>query len=1505
MNIKGILKSKLVTQWGVLVLILSILLSSVIISDAWFSPLIKKNPWDLMTSYPDEVSDIYTSADKLPMDMLFGTSKAAVRYVGEVREQDITKINNGSVPYREEDKFWEKSDVKSKSIEMSPIQEGTEPEEYINPGTDLFEPRLYILSQARASNVWRYVGEVFTGAIKLVTRLIAQIDNLLIKAKNISATKILASLKMDKLLDIINKIFVKSDDGTWSIFFILALISFIFCLVGVAWRYVTGKQKKQTAISLFISAIIGLGLLFLSYSNATGVLALSDKLALAVDNLIVNTSQSGSDNPDNNWWEVDIKNDETETLALRESSLLNKMMIDAQLNSQFNNTSLWNNEPFYSKSTMSGTLGTGFKTLGEWFWASHSPVSFSKGENKNQIQTHVLNREFMSYDQQVIRMDTMIEALEDSYGSATSKQKKEIIKIYDGFANPSAWGVSIDFILLQVIFVLLFLCLWQFVLRILLGKMLAGAFWIGLPAAGILYLSGREKLQKRGKMIAFIGITSAIQVFLLSVVFDLVLIITGILVSSTKGEFYGYLLVIAFLSFVLMNIKRIITFLERLLDSINNMFSPELNRATKAFKAQARSRISAFNRWNDNRDKDAFVEDGDGNVHKIKVKNKGSIGSMLGHAVEEGFSDNVNRQGILKIGREGWKARRDAKTQALEELALKLQQENNEKIADLEGELKSLKDTAYSNSDAETDEEKYEALKEDLEGLGINTEELKKKKEATQKAEDRIKILEDRTRVLKDREGFRTPEEDRELEEKQKELEEQKQYVSNLKSNIVREIDDAINKKFNDILGKDDSLLHNMIFERTQLQEILKRGKNLSENDIKTYAEKIEVLKKRIQGYTEADRDILLHASLNTEEKLKAHDDALKTYETHRAYMNHKVLQKEIDDSKRAQEEQGHINKNDTQLRSLLEAERIKQGKATYLEEAEIAGAKLMTEVNRLARKKSQEEAQSIMTGKKEEIFNDNKKQLESDLYDYMAIMGTGDVEKAHRKLQNLPQDVAEDLTQKLLSSDGFGSYQKALKEGDMAKAGIAHTAMRNTVSELINNDSVVKDTLTKQTEDEYSSKLSAKENELFEKHMYNVHAGLQNDALAGRESVETTAKSFTYIAKELDGGKALMEFANATDSEYQVKNFHTAINKAIEDAGLKRPEPIEEATPTSTGAFRIKEKQENTMEAYKGQVQLAGGYSVAEYEDAVRRGIAEYQNNLNIPSSEKSKTYSPEEINSMVMEASDYINKEIENGYKMEIGDIASMVAHRGRILTDADKEQLKRELDNERYVENFGNNNASNTTIKNNTSEVNVNAIAEEAAKKVQLNTQNNGGKQPETEKVVVNNDAELGELRERVDKMENREVKTEPSIIEKTVETRVETAEIDNKMLDEWLKNNSQLSQNTEPQIIEKTVEKETVVEKVVENNSNPDIEAKIKEQQEEINILKANQGKTTEKETVVETIIKEGEGKNTAEENIRNAVNEANVETPKPEKEKEPSKTDKTSSGEKLKKKWKVK
>lgn len=541
---------------------------------------------------------------KIGLDILYGSTRDLVIYTGEIPLGDDTELMaDTKYPYSKNSPTI--SDVSYWGTIDSSFT-GKIVDKDNNTGESL---RLYALDKTSGGSFQFF--SIFYDLTKFLAQGAKFLMELLIKLKNINFETIAQAIGLNELVKLFNRLLIRDADGNWSPYMILCIASVIFAIVLWTINYMRGGKKilrfSEIIIPVFVSIFIVAMCLF------GNLVSLPDKLSTVGESLLVTGINSAAEDaverrareyinprvnknpnldpvhteleylPEDGWTsshinDVDIfltelKADtedisKSEVSTLNNISFLNKMIVDAQIATQFNVDSVRDLNPIETVITaddlkvITGNLNFTTKNLGYLYWfATTESAQFNNNNN------YKFNG---SSSDKLTRIVTVLQKAYTNANGTVKLSEAEVKRMFEGFLNPQYSTGILRMLLLVVLYIMLVFALWRVVLQVLIGKIELYASILGFPVAGPLYMVKNERLRAFSKSILFMFAFGMIRILVYSIIFEIVLYTVIYITSSSVSYVISTLLAIVILFMVLKFYRKIEEQIESLLNQVES-----------------------------------------------------------------------------------------------------------------------------------------------------------------------------------------------------------------------------------------------------------------------------------------------------------------------------------------------------------------------------------------------------------------------------------------------------------------------------------------------------------------------------------------------------------------------------------------------------------------------------------------------------------------------------------------------------------------------------------------------------------------------------------------------------------------------------------------------------------------------------------------------------------------------------------------------------------------------
>ena len=288
----------------------------------------------------DVVIEEALSSDKISsvgMDVLYGTTHGLVMYYGEVPYKETwnkDKRVSGWEGYAYQKDttlsntdYWGNTGISKDEVSVEDL-------ENVNSTDKIVSLRLYALSKSPvAFQFWfRNIGYIIQS---FFANLGTKIVSLLVAAKNIDMSDIVNALGLSELSKVVNKAFIWNSDGTGgghlSIFTVFCLLMFIVSIVGYGISYARGTKKTKDIKDILLPAFAGIIIIGMCLTGR--IETLGSSLSNAVSKVVYSIAGIATDSNGGAIFitSVDDPKYENKVVQIQEMSLINKCLIDMQI----------------------------------------------------------------------------------------------------------------------------------------------------------------------------------------------------------------------------------------------------------------------------------------------------------------------------------------------------------------------------------------------------------------------------------------------------------------------------------------------------------------------------------------------------------------------------------------------------------------------------------------------------------------------------------------------------------------------------------------------------------------------------------------------------------------------------------------------------------------------------------------------------------------------------------------------------------------------------------------------------------------------------------------------------------------------------------------------------------------------------------------------------------------------------------------------------------------------
>lgn len=966
-------KLKLISQILVLLLLVGIIFSSTVISNAGVTTTLPifGNPTVLWEpegvnlersrignkdNYPikedqekftnAEGKDEYVSTNysRLSFDILFGTSRQIMTYVGEIPKKVAESADGASrVPhaaknhkfadpdnYANDDQrdYWGQN--ANNYFKENQVDDISDIEKYIDDTGANGSLRLYALTK---TNGWGgRIGEWFAkglySVLSAVADLAKSVVNLFVQVKNIDILHILKLLNLKDLVEVFNKIFIGTKSRP-SIFVLFALAALIFAFVAYAIRWLRGSNRKGKRLrDILLFAIVGVILVGMAmFGNTTS-------FATAVSNVVSTLMSDTADAITNvgsntNLWKIEQQSGSTtsSTVSYNEMRILNKAFIDAQLLTQFGVEDI--DDLKLGGRTQAITTFDG--NLGYYFWYACSAAPDVPNGSTNFTQ-NFRSGDYYSGDRNE-RMKTVLTYMQRRYTASDDATKAKIEKMLVSLTKPAIGKGIFFFLFMAAIMILLCLVVFKLVIRVVLAKLLVAGSVLGIPIAGPLMLTGQEKLAGYGKMVLFVAVCFSIQIIILSVIFDLIFYVVATLMQPKLEN----LIICLILLIVLLKLMpMLIAKLDKLFTTINNKVGgPELTNAVNSAKQWGRRKVQGFNSWTNNRTRTKRIKNADGSYSEVQVQGGGVLGALGAMAANQA-NDYRNRKSALAVTKQLREKNKQQKIQAASQIQDESKVKEDSILSEVSQEKAALAAAIYGDKAHTYD---------NIEKEELSTAELKKYEQIKQNEEELAQIKDREDAVDYD---LRNNVEISEARKKQHEIDqirrdELNELINEKKAELQNDINERVNSQVNDAYAEDvRAELQKVIDNNTKaIDSVSHNNRRLTHEELRRLqiiAADVALSRKRLDA---------INQGLNPEDVTEA--SAKEIYEEIRR--NNRMSKQDKVDFQALLDREARQNRVNASLKPKLEQQKLES--AQYASQQELS-----KQINDVLEKEAQEQAE-------------------------------------------------------------------------------------------------------------------------------------------------------------------------------------------------------------------------------------------------------------------------------------------------------------------------------------------------------------------------------------------------------------------------------------------------------------------------------------------------------------------------------------------------------------------
>lgn len=543
--------------------------------------------------YPFNQTDVVIS--KVGFDVLYGTNRALVTYLGEIpyvntRKEDGTTFTGlGKFPYMSDSPsiidgfdYWGNTGVKSTESQDTKDKVNAVDKtslESVN-AESIKSLRLYALSNSNHD----WFGNFFYWLASNLIGITTMFYSLIIVVKSIELKVIMDTLNLNEVGKFITETFAYSIDSNGQVkmspLMILSLVLLFCSICSLTYRFLKGKTSgglKELFTEIIVVMFVGFILINVGNTNKTESIgsSISNILTTVLSRANPNVSETGIFATT-----VSGTNNNTEVMNYTiQMSAINKTYIDVQLSTQFGVNSIddLNLSNFTDDESIKKTLVDDLtmidENLGYYFWFANSGA---RDLVNNSVPT-------ISNNQQQ-KLSKMITFLQKSYNKALDEgnvdRQEKIKKIILSLSQPSVWWGFAKMILLFVIFTYLIIVTFKYGIKVALGKLLLLFSILGLPVAGVLILSGNKKMVESGKSIIGLTIVAILQITVFSVFFDVILfVVSSILTNNLVSMLITFIALLLFNKFNPIIMERLNKFVKSNSSKLSPMYNDMINKS--------------------------------------------------------------------------------------------------------------------------------------------------------------------------------------------------------------------------------------------------------------------------------------------------------------------------------------------------------------------------------------------------------------------------------------------------------------------------------------------------------------------------------------------------------------------------------------------------------------------------------------------------------------------------------------------------------------------------------------------------------------------------------------------------------------------------------------------------------------------------------------------------------------------------------------------------------------
>lgn len=735
-----------------------------------------------MDSSPDQTYPYDTENAQITQvgfDVLYGTKRDLIEYFGEVPYKNTWDgdkrvdgwngyyAKKGTPDITSED-YWGKTGI-TKNDKVS-----VEQLEKVNTENEVKSLRLHALHISPVA-FWHWLGNAWYIVMSTFAWLGSKIISLLVAAKNIDMNGILKAFNLQKVSEAVNKSLVFNPDagehGQISILAAVCIVMFMLSIAGCVIHYVKGRKKEKDLVTgVLLPAFLGAVITMMALSGRINTIG--SIFADGVNNVMYEITAMTTDTSGGDVFITKITDSKNtgKVVQIQEMGLINKCYIDMQICTQFKASGIAELKLDKFGTAASSNIGTlqgvssatDFSSefgnnIGYYFWFANSSAAEKTKSNK----TYPATKAMVAED----KVESLITWMQKTYNSSstTQAQKNKILNSLEGLAAPDSGAGGARMFLFTIVMIILALCLWRYVRDILLAKIQLLVGLLGMAVAGPMLITGNKKMINTGKDILAIVLLSFIEITIHSVMFDVIIYATSVIIGPTWEQlFVTIALLLLLFKFNKKLNEKIHELCHRIENSVMSSGSPVKtfrNKLTSAVRDTPHKwAVAAANAY----DKTSTVDE-----NGIARSNAGDLKSRMLRGLANTTAKSDQTESMLKINSDYNKARKESgkayeaeRAKFAADKVANIENGINEDAAKRFKELETLRiheiNKAMEDTSSMTEEEKRLAKRR--EHIGMKMNEAKNERDTLMKSskslEDKVakgeQLSEDETAKLTD-----------------------------------------------------------------------------------------------------------------------------------------------------------------------------------------------------------------------------------------------------------------------------------------------------------------------------------------------------------------------------------------------------------------------------------------------------------------------------------------------------------------------------------------------------------------------------------------------------------------------------------------------------------------------------------------------------------------------------------------------------------------------------------